>query len=186
MKVKYYEYEGDRKSISEWARIFNIPYTTFYDRLARGVPFETARKKSCGRPARRKILYNGKEYTYSQLAEIAVVDAVLIRQRITKMGWPVELAINTPKRVAGRKYYKTLIDNKECRKYDCVHQDGSGICQIRKQRKGNACESYVDAYAYYYGGQKADSKTGEDPWAKERNLLIGHVILRESDSAKKE
>jgi cytochrome oxidase Cu insertion factor (SCO1/SenC/PrrC family) len=45
--VKFYEFKGERRTISDWAKRFGLPYTTIEQRLRRGVDKPKSR---AGRP----------------------------------------------------------------------------------------------------------------------------------------
>lgn len=46
----------------------------------------------------KKYSYKGSEYTVAELSEFSVVDYSVLTQRINKLGWDIERAVETPKR----------------------------------------------------------------------------------------
>ncbi len=48
-RVKFYEFKGERRRISDWARRFGLTYTCVESRLKQGIPLDKPRSKR-GRP----------------------------------------------------------------------------------------------------------------------------------------
>lgn len=68
-----YEYKGVSKTLSEWAKEFNIPRETLRSRIVKlGYSFEKAISKPYGKQKTNVFIeYNGKQYTQTEFAVLA-------------------------------------------------------------------------------------------------------------------
>ena len=69
----WFEYAGERKTLTEWARIYNIPRETLRSRLLKsGYSFEDAILKPYGILKTSVFIeYQGKQYTQASFAKLA-------------------------------------------------------------------------------------------------------------------
>ena len=168
-KARLYEHNGMTRSIRSWARYYDLPYNSLRKRLIAGMSVSDAvaeieqnRKKLC-------VEYEGREYTMAQLGRKFNLPTHIVYTRIFHLGWSVEKAVHSPR----KQKHPPMVSTSGCTRYDCVHQDGSGVCSLGIKRNRENCEEYYDAYEYYYGNQVKWRKNGKDPWAAERKMLIG-------------
>ena len=99
---------GEILSSREWAERTGIPSRTINRRLSLGWDPERAVSEPLhGRivPNRKtgikpylKLTYNGREYTIGELSEMSGLSERVIRERIRKLHWDVEKAVDTPRR----------------------------------------------------------------------------------------
>ena len=88
------EYNGQTKSISEWADVLNIPYKLLESRYNYGWDakkmFETPLKKA------KLIEFNNDKKTLQEWALIYNLEYKTVHSRINKLGWNYEQAFTTP------------------------------------------------------------------------------------------
>lgn len=88
------EYNGENKSISEWAVVLNIHYTLIQSRYQYGWAakkiFETPLKKA------KLIEFNNDSKTLREWALIYNLDYKTVHSRINRLGWNYEQALTTP------------------------------------------------------------------------------------------
>lgn len=58
----------------------------------------------------RKFQYNGEVYTLRGLSEISKLPMYVLDQRIRKLGWSIEEAVNIPKGIRRENYYAMLCE----------------------------------------------------------------------------
>lgn len=83
---KYVEYKGELKALSEWCDILNLKYDTIHARIEKGWDIETAFTKP---------IATEKE-SFSSICRKHNIKPSTARDRIVKLGWSFEKAINTP------------------------------------------------------------------------------------------
>ena len=179
-KTKYYEYNGEKLSIYEWAAKTGLPITTLSSRLQRSGG-DMAAALAAGRVV-KKYRYKGGEYTATELAEMSGISAETLRGRLARMS--VERAITQPvkptrPRKGQPRFMTKYCPRYGCTRFDCLHQDGSGVCQDNHKPDDRAnCEYFEDAFAYYYGGRKheKETKAENDRWARDRQLLLCGIV----------
>lgn len=67
----YFTYEGETKTLAEWARVFGVDRTTLHDRIfVFGYPFEEAIKSHIMKRGSKPIKYNDKIYTQSEFVKM--------------------------------------------------------------------------------------------------------------------
>lgn len=92
---KVFTYNGESRVLKDWARVFNIKYTTLYNRIYRsGKSFEEAIQID---PFNKLILYNNESHTLKEWCELKNMEYNVVRTRLNKHKWTFEEAINTPK-----------------------------------------------------------------------------------------
>lgn len=90
-----FTYNGESHILKDWAKIFNIKYTTLYQRIFRtGLSFEDAIKED---PFKRLIEYENEKHTLKEWCNIKNMDYNLVLNRIDKHKWSFEDAISIPK-----------------------------------------------------------------------------------------
>lgn len=202
-EAKKYEANGEWHTLKEWAEIKGISEQLIRNRISKGKTPEQAITEplAWSREAKTKYDYHGKLMTAEELAEMSGFSVEVIKGRI-RNGWPIDKAVTKPIRKPphDKPIYEDFNVIKKCNRYDCLSQDGSGICQLGYKNQTECGENYVDAYEYYYGGSerrkkrrmrnglhyfgsgsayiyqnhKEEKKT--DRWAKDRQLLCcGYV-----------
>jgi hypothetical protein len=94
----YVTYEGERIAISLLAARHNICSNVVYERVAKySWTVEAALKTPVtSRTPNLKFNYRGQELKLSDLVKIASVNRNTLYQRLTKCGWSVERAVETP------------------------------------------------------------------------------------------
>lgn len=144
---KKWELDGEWHTIDEWSSIYGIKASTIRSRMDDG--WSLRRAVTTPKGFIRKYLYNGTEYTLRELSRMSGISADTLRQRI-KSGKTVEEAMAKPpsKRVLAHGYADKKV---RCTRYDCLYQDGSGICFLDFKNNNMCGDSYRDAYDYYYG-----------------------------------
>lgn len=95
---RYIEYNGERKTIAEWARISGIDRSILRGRIDRGWSMEKAMSTPSGSiwSNRKKITFNGKTHTIPEWAKIIGINGCTLRDRLTRRGWSVERALTEP------------------------------------------------------------------------------------------
>ena len=85
------EYDGETKVLKDWARHFNIKYTTLYQRMARTNVdlIEAVRLIRLG----KKVEYDGKLWTKKELAAHYGVKLPTLTSRLNRSGWTLEEAL---------------------------------------------------------------------------------------------
>lgn len=86
-------YNGDTKTLKEWALYFNIKYTTLYNRIFRSnLPFEKAILPD---PFNKLILYNNELHTLKEWSIILNIKySVLVDRKF--QGWDTHRMFTTP------------------------------------------------------------------------------------------
>ena len=171
-KRTLYEHNGEIGSIRYWAKQSGVSYQHLCAKIASGMTMDEALASIVPKKEAKKVIYKGREYTITQLATLCGLSRGMLSQRIFHLGWDVERAISKPKR-GNAQYVAPIMDRAGCRRYDCVHQDGSGKCHLGIKKDRDSCENYYDAFEYYYGNDVKWKKGQNDPWAEERKRLIG-------------
>ena len=98
---KIFTYKGESKVLKDWAREFNIKYTTLYQRIYRsGLTFEQAIQDD---PFKKLISYEGEQHTLTEWCKIKNMEYKVVLNRIDKHKWSFEEAITTPKGVRRNK-----------------------------------------------------------------------------------
>lgn len=100
-KNRLITYNGETKTLAEWARDKNMKVITLFNRLNRGASIEDALTKDI-RKARRDITFNGKTMCIEQWAKELGVCGHTISDRLEK-GWTIEETLTIPKGKARRK-----------------------------------------------------------------------------------
>lgn len=93
-RAKLHEYEGEFKTSREWAEEFNVNYTSFRQRLERGMSVSEAKNI---KPLNQLIDFNGILKTLRQIAEESNMEYKSLWGRVKYFG-SLDAAINTPKR----------------------------------------------------------------------------------------
>lgn len=92
-------YQGEEKTISQWAEIIGINRDTLKTRIYNGwsikKAFETPVRQVENVYKKHKIKYQGEEKTISQWAEITGINRITLYCRL-KAGWSIEKALETP------------------------------------------------------------------------------------------
>jgi hypothetical protein len=94
------EYNGDVKTVSQWAKIFNIKFNTLRERLELGWSIKDALEKpliciESGRGKKNLILYKGVEQSTRKWCMELGLEYATIGHRL-RIGWPPEKAFETP------------------------------------------------------------------------------------------
>ena len=103
-------------NMKDWARETGIPYGTIYNRKVR----QQLPDEECVKPIRKNklIMWEGKERTISELAEIAGISDKAFRGRLHQ-GWNIEKIMNTP--LAGSVRARTCDEDCfHCKYTDCI------------------------------------------------------------------
>jgi|SRR5882757_437353 len=112
------EYDGRTQNLSQWARELNINIATLHTRLAvwdwpverafETPPLDAAQRMLVARTKRyeghvkkinltsrthRKVIYDGRMVTLTELSKICGVSVKLLYKRIFERGWPIEKAV---------------------------------------------------------------------------------------------
>jgi hypothetical protein len=88
---RFIEYNGQRHTLAEWARIRSITPSCIRHRLNRGYSVGIA----LGYVKEKTISFNGKNLTIREWAKYANIRPDLLSKRL-RSGWSFEKAINTP------------------------------------------------------------------------------------------
>ena len=96
-----FTYQGESKVLKEWARYFNMSYSTLYSRIYRyGLPFEKAIEKD---PFNKLIEIDGVYHTLKEWCELYNIKYSIVVNRIDKHGWDLIRALT---QVPGTRRYK--------------------------------------------------------------------------------
>lgn len=171
-RAKQYEFNGESKSIRKWSEQYGLSYSVLCEKIAKGMTIGEAITTTKPKKKPKTLIYHGREYTVTQLAQKFGMRRDTLKMRVFYLGWSVEEAVAKPTRIG---YTPMITDKSGCDHYDCLHQDGGGKCQLGVKRctRNTVCEMYDDAYEYYFGDQVKWRTEGKDPWAEERRLLVG-------------
>lgn len=90
---KYITYNNETHSIREWAKIFGLTFSCFYNRLRSGMTMEQI-KNTPNNNYIHKVQLNGKLYTLKELSVLYEISVGKLRQRIFRFKIPPEIAIN--------------------------------------------------------------------------------------------
>ena len=98
------EYQGQTKTLEDWAILFGMKLGTVANRLNLGLSVEKALEIPVKEIGQRKMLeYQGETKPLGEWAELFKIKPATIHKRLSS-GWTVEKALKTP--VAKRKKYK--------------------------------------------------------------------------------
>lgn len=89
-----FTYNGETKVLKEWARVFNIKYTTLYNRIYRSkMSFEDAIHYN------NELIFtiNGETHSLKEWCEIYNMDHTVVYNRYNKHKWSIEEALTIPK-----------------------------------------------------------------------------------------
>lgn len=91
----YITYNGETKTIAEWAEIRNIGYGTLWFRLTKT---DWNIEQAFNAPIKRNYLitYNGETKALHEWAKIRNMKYITLYSRLTTYGWSIEKAFNTP------------------------------------------------------------------------------------------
>ena len=84
-------YQGEKKSIVDLARQYDLPVNTTKYRLANGIPLDQSTDRT------RKLCVNGETHSLFEWSIIKGINIQTIRSRLSQ-GWDVVDALNTPVR----------------------------------------------------------------------------------------
>lgn len=93
-RSRLYEYNGQWKTVSEWARTCGINVDTLFTRLNRGTDFVTA----ITTPVKNNtqyIEYNGETHTIGKWARLYGLSGSTLKNRLIR-GWSMSDALTTP------------------------------------------------------------------------------------------
>ena len=96
-----FTYNGESKVLKEWARIFNIKYTTLYTRIYRSnMSFEEAINFN------NELIFtiNSETHTLKEWCKIYNIEHDIVYNRYNKHKWSIEEALSIPK--GGRRKKK--------------------------------------------------------------------------------
>ena len=159
-----YEANGESRTLNEWAKLYNIPEHVLRERMSRKkISLEEALKMPYN--VEKKYEYRGKLCPMSELKKIAVVPVDVIHGRL-RNGWAVEDAVERPLFKSGKGVASAYAGNKglnKCNRYDCLYQDGSGICKLRYKNQDCCHDNYKDAFEYYYGEEDRKREREKKP-----------------------
>lgn len=93
--VPKYEYQGESHSISEWARILNMPRGLLKDRITK---LHWDIEKAFITPPRKceSIEYNGEVHTWLEWSVITGIPKNTLQGRYYTMKWSIEKTLKTP------------------------------------------------------------------------------------------
>ena len=87
-------YNGETKVLKDWAKHFDIKYTTLYQRMHRNnLSFEQAIQSD---PYERQIEIDDKQMTLKEWCKFYDIKYSTVVTRINKHKWPIEEALKTP------------------------------------------------------------------------------------------
>lgn len=102
---KVFTYNGETHVLKEWAAIYNIKYTTLYNRIYRSnLSFEKAIQKD---PFHRLVEFNGEKKTMKEWCSIYNIEYNVVINRLDKHKWSLKDALTIPK--GGRRKNQTKI-----------------------------------------------------------------------------
>jgi hypothetical protein len=90
--IETHEAFGERGTLKELSKKFNIKYCTIHRRLRNGSDLEDALSK----PTEEKYLYGNKMLTLRQISELCGINYEALRKRIKRYKWTMERATTTP------------------------------------------------------------------------------------------
>jgi hypothetical protein len=77
------EYNGEIKSITQWARIKNLPIDTVRSRIRRKWSTERALETPiCTKPKKHIVVYDGKEYSITELSKLLNIPRTTLNNKI--------------------------------------------------------------------------------------------------------
>jgi hypothetical protein len=96
---KLFKLHGKKCTVAEASRILGISYQTIMSRRRAGYSDEQIAKKRV-RKARKTLVYNGKQYKYTDLASISGMNKNTIyrRMNLSKNPWTIEEILDPAKR----------------------------------------------------------------------------------------
>jgi hypothetical protein len=97
---RYYEHDGKRLILADWAKFLGLPKAMLRTRLGLGWSFEQAISRPSG--LRRNIsivTVRGKTLPFAQMARMYDIDPRTVRSRMRR-GWDVERSFTEPKPAA--------------------------------------------------------------------------------------
>ena len=89
------ELNGERKTLTDWAKELNIKRHTLYSRKRRGL---SDKEILTAVHREKKYPYNGKQLTLKEWSKEAGINLRLLRNRIYSQKWSIEKALGTKKR----------------------------------------------------------------------------------------
>ena len=95
---RYIEYNGETKTIAEWARIAGIERSVLRGRIDRGWTMKKAMSTPSGSSWRNryKITFKGETHTIPEWSKIIGINEHTLRDRLTRLEWSIEKALTTP------------------------------------------------------------------------------------------
>lgn len=162
-KARYITYNGETHRIKEWAKILDMGYNILSSKL-RYYGYSMERVIAANNRQLISFEIDGTVYTYKEIEEKYGVPESTVRGRL-KRGYTIAEAVSYPpdpshirtkhsphrKRRAVSAYDDVYVVG--CSRFDCLYQDGSGVCKLKLKEKTCNGEFYKDAYEYYYGGE---------------------------------
>jgi hypothetical protein len=103
----YIEYNGEVKTLTDWAELAGIPRYTLHDRLKRGWTIEKSLTAPV-RPTRVPLEWDGKCYTLKQWEQVTGINQNALYSRIYTRGWSLEKAFTTPMETIYRPHQKNV------------------------------------------------------------------------------
>jgi DNA-directed RNA polymerase specialized sigma24 family protein len=96
---KLFKLHGKKCTVAEASRILGISYQTIMSRRRAGYSDEQIAEKRV-RKARKTLVYNGKQYKYTDLASISGMNKNTIyrRMNLSKNPWTIEEILDPAKR----------------------------------------------------------------------------------------
>lgn len=92
MSKKKHTYNGERGTVSYFARKYGVKPSTVWSRLSRGIPFSQAltmpKRSTYRQQGVKTLLYDGTEHTYRDWSVITGIAIATIRWRLKK-GWSI-------------------------------------------------------------------------------------------------
>lgn len=181
--AKKYEMNGEVHSVTEWARIYNKPRHIVANRVQKGMSIKDALTRPVGAGRQKLYSFHGKKYSIQDLSKLSGVPCETIRSRIA-YGWDIETAVTKPSRgysVRAGQRCSSYDKSGGCKRYDCLHQDGSGKCQLGFRNHKKCNDKFEDAYEYYFKNDRKYNKASGDIWAKDRQkLLTGYIVCQQA------
>lgn len=91
-------FNGESLNVIEWAEKLGVSSTALYMRLSNGWSTERTLTQPVGVAGnlKHKAIYRGKEYSFKELSVISGHSWGTLHNRIIKLGWSVERAMNEP------------------------------------------------------------------------------------------
>ena len=118
VKANKYPFKGGLYTSKEISEMANFPLETLRVRIGNHYP-EKSIEEIVSIPIFKPTLYNykGKDYTISQLSEVAGKSEYCLMARIRKYGWSVEKAVETPLYLTKKQKLEQEIRKKDNRDY---------------------------------------------------------------------